>query len=836
MPGGPVGFGAPGGGIFHPRSDAVDRTIAPVTYVLQLAGGIGGDYFAAVLGGAPSAYFRLGEAAGTAAVDAVGGASGTYSGTVTLAQAGALSADPDTAPLFGGGQVDVADRAELDLGDGPWSIELWIKRGSTGTTGYVLNKGTGAYGLFFSADQLWLEKVNTQNNVHSGPGTVDTAWHHWVASRTGGVTTLYMDGVDVTVLANTPTFVDTADPLQFGKEPSSSAFLGQIDEVALYKRALTGAEVLAHYQGATRVALSGTTSNTYVPGVTVYQQAVSGAIVPAAAIAKQGNVVKAGSVTPAGAVSKQGQKPQAGAVTLAAVVVQRAVKVLTAAITPSGSLVKRVNAPRVGSVTPAGALSKLVQRALAAAVTPAGAVPRGTSKVLAGAVTPAASLATSKLAKLLLAGSVTPVANVVRLAQKRVSGAITPTAAGVSQVRKFLAGAVTPTGVPAKRANKPLVAAATPTGSLTPARRLVTFLTGATTPTASIAKQAQKPLAGAVTPTGSVVRRANKALAGSVTPAGAMGRTVYRRLAGAVTPSGSVATRISRTMTGSVTPSGAIAKLVAKPAAGGATPTGSIARLAEKVPRRGDHTVGRADAHATTRHLPDRRDNAGGRDRAPGEQGPRGVSDADGRREQGRDLPGWRREHPGGCGAGYGDQAPGGESGPDGCDRPARVEDAGRRGGAGRRPGEARVQAAGGFDLAAGIGRQAGAASARWSCQPCRHRAAGDRPPAVGIRDPHRRPRAHTTSRPAAGGIDLVHRLLREAGCARPRRGRCSDRRRRPASAEASGGIGGALLATSRRPRLAFSSSAGRSRRSLSSPGRPCATWSRPRRRRAPRS
>src|SRR6185369_12380878 len=57
-------------------------------------------YAAAVLADAPRAYWRLGETAGTIALDAAGADPGTYTGGVTLRQPGALPADVDTAAAF----------------------------------------------------------------------------------------------------------------------------------------------------------------------------------------------------------------------------------------------------------------------------------------------------------------------------------------------------------------------------------------------------------------------------------------------------------------------------------------------------------------------------------------------------------------------------------------------------------------------------------------------------------------------------------------------------------------------------------------------------------------
>ncbi len=72
----------------------------------------------------------------------------------------------------------------------------------------MINKGTGDYGVFFSAgdQKLYFEKVNAQVTAHES-GTTDQAWHHWAIVQGGGSTDaiIYKDGVNVTVLNNTST-------------------------------------------------------------------------------------------------------------------------------------------------------------------------------------------------------------------------------------------------------------------------------------------------------------------------------------------------------------------------------------------------------------------------------------------------------------------------------------------------------------------------------------------------------------------------------------------------------------------------------------------------------
>ena len=222
------------------------------TYKATYQAAVGGlSYRATVAADGPSAYWRLGETSGTVAADQQVSSPGTYKGSYALGKAGALSGDTNTAISVGpsAGYVTVPDSAKVDFGDGPFTLEFWAKRSGTGS-GYVMNKGTGGYGVFFaSADQrLHFEKVNTQNTAQES-GTTDQAWHYWVIVQGAGSTNaiIYKDGVNVTIVNNTSTFLDTTAPLEIGREAGSTPFYGSLDEVALYNKVLTPAQVTAHY-------------------------------------------------------------------------------------------------------------------------------------------------------------------------------------------------------------------------------------------------------------------------------------------------------------------------------------------------------------------------------------------------------------------------------------------------------------------------------------------------------------------------------------------------------------------------------------------------------------
>src|SRR5580704_13138755 len=101
--------------------------------ILMLVGGVvsrppvvalaASTYAPTVLGDSPGTYWRLGEATGTTAADATSnGNTGTYQSGATLAQAGAMVGDSDTAALLDGTSAYVSSTLSGRTAD---TLEVW---------------------------------------------------------------------------------------------------------------------------------------------------------------------------------------------------------------------------------------------------------------------------------------------------------------------------------------------------------------------------------------------------------------------------------------------------------------------------------------------------------------------------------------------------------------------------------------------------------------------------------------------------------------------------------------------------------------------------------------
>jgi hypothetical protein len=170
-----------------------------------------------------------------------------------------------------GGFFEVPDAEAFDVGQGPFTLSLWMRTSQAGGTQALLDKRreppnagpVAGYHLYVQRGWLGFQlgdgvgpgtcqmvKSVSCTNYRSGRFVADGAWHLVTVtvergSPFGG--TFYVDGVaatrfDPTVRTGS---LDNDSPLRLGSRSSSAsgAFLGLVDEVALWKRALTPDEV-----------------------------------------------------------------------------------------------------------------------------------------------------------------------------------------------------------------------------------------------------------------------------------------------------------------------------------------------------------------------------------------------------------------------------------------------------------------------------------------------------------------------------------------------------------------------------------------------------------------
>jgi PKD repeat protein len=213
----------------------------------------------AVLADGARGHWPLGERTGAVAYDWAGASDLTLGSGVTLGRSGALAGDADTAARFSGTSSGLAASQTRILGPQTFSVEAWFSTTST-RGGKIVGFGSSASGTSGSYDRHVY--MDTGGRVHFGvyPGTQRTVngsaryndgrWHHVVATLGADGMRLYVDGALVGSRADTTSAQSYSGYWRVGGDTSWSGaawFNGQIDEVAVYGKALPADVVASHH-------------------------------------------------------------------------------------------------------------------------------------------------------------------------------------------------------------------------------------------------------------------------------------------------------------------------------------------------------------------------------------------------------------------------------------------------------------------------------------------------------------------------------------------------------------------------------------------------------------
>ncbi|MEZ4429243.1 MAG: LamG-like jellyroll fold domain-containing protein [Nannocystaceae bacterium] len=216
---------------------------------------------ATIFASQPISYWRLGEPVGmTIAVDQMATKDGAHF-ELELELPGVAS-DGDTAARFGNtnlARVNVATYPAMP--DAEVSIEFWVD--APDTPGVA--ETAFSYAVASQNNELMVFNLANINlyiggaSAPTGVNVLDDSWHHVVVTWTsaGGNAFVYVDGVEVYQLLNFQSgyLIKNGGHIALGHEQDgvnagydpAQRLIGDLDEVALYDRALGPDEVLAHY-------------------------------------------------------------------------------------------------------------------------------------------------------------------------------------------------------------------------------------------------------------------------------------------------------------------------------------------------------------------------------------------------------------------------------------------------------------------------------------------------------------------------------------------------------------------------------------------------------------
>ncbi|NNJ97675.1 MAG: DUF4347 domain-containing protein [Gammaproteobacteria bacterium] len=221
----------------------------------------------------PSGYWRLGETAGVTALDATGLNNGSYNG-VTLGQAGAITADGDTALLFDGidDYMTLAHDPAYLLDDG--TVQFWFNTADVSQRADLFSKDAlgsvngGHLSIYLDGSgniETRLQSTSADYLVQSTTALTNNQWHHVAFSFGAGGMQLYVDGqlqdsdAYTGGLSTTSGGSGNVEPIAIGASTQTSGsgsvtplqdyYSGYMDEVALFGTALSPEQIRNLYAG-----------------------------------------------------------------------------------------------------------------------------------------------------------------------------------------------------------------------------------------------------------------------------------------------------------------------------------------------------------------------------------------------------------------------------------------------------------------------------------------------------------------------------------------------------------------------------------------------------------
>lgn len=242
-------------------SDASNATDAKTDAKADAKADAGSTYAELTLSDAPLVYLRLNEASGAIAADATGhGNTGLLGNGHVFGVQGALAGSADTALRFEGSFSGLDLGRTVDFaGTQPYTLELWAKiRKSDGVYRHLFKKSVGdiatrnAFGVYVQGGNLVFERIvnGTYLDVRTATALLMDRWAHIASVFDGTFIRLYVDGIEAARVADTraAAAIDASCYIGCGDGFDTNVFDGDVDEVAVYNKALTAPQLLHHWE------------------------------------------------------------------------------------------------------------------------------------------------------------------------------------------------------------------------------------------------------------------------------------------------------------------------------------------------------------------------------------------------------------------------------------------------------------------------------------------------------------------------------------------------------------------------------------------------------------
>ena len=235
----------------------VTVTIASQTYSTAYANAVRAD--------GPTNYYRFNEPTGTSLVrDLVGNDDMTAYAGVTRGTTGALRNETDKASSLSGTSTGHTYGQNTRTAPNTFTVEAWIKTGTTKGGAIIafsdpLNGTSGTSDRVVYMDnsgRIWFGVNNgTNRSVHTTGLYNNNKWHLVTASLGPGGMRLFLNRNPVPALPSVTSGKSFLGDWQVGRAtlsgrpsaPTSQSLLGSVDEVAVYRSALSATRIAAHY-------------------------------------------------------------------------------------------------------------------------------------------------------------------------------------------------------------------------------------------------------------------------------------------------------------------------------------------------------------------------------------------------------------------------------------------------------------------------------------------------------------------------------------------------------------------------------------------------------------
>src|ERR1700722_199221 len=211
---------------------------------------------------APVAWWPLTDAAGAGTlVDSSGGGHAATNHGLTLGETQSPIAGDTTA--FNGGTT-YAVSTYLPNGLTAANVEAWIYATSSPAIQYAVSSGVNTtdagIGLYFQNATALCRIGNgtTLGNPSHANALVDNVWQYWCYTWDGAHVLSYLNGSQLgTSVALTGTIPAAGSTYLVTQSTTTNTFQGYVAQPAIYNKALTAAQVTAHYQAAINPPPSG---------------------------------------------------------------------------------------------------------------------------------------------------------------------------------------------------------------------------------------------------------------------------------------------------------------------------------------------------------------------------------------------------------------------------------------------------------------------------------------------------------------------------------------------------------------------------------------------------